>query len=135
MFFCPHLNVYLSACLCLSACLSVSLSPVLLEVLQDLMESSQANAGPGSPASSGQVRVARLDESTGGGSGGDVGGANDDSVTSLQIPVQIPLQITHLGESVVRACFCLKQFKIRLLPSSFHRYGMCFCELVHNIDH
>ena len=81
--------------------LSVSPPPVLLEVLQDLMESSQANAGTGSPASSAALRVARLDES-GGAVGGD-DGASASSVAALQIPVQIPLQITHLGGSASHA--------------------------------
>uniref|UniRef100_A0A3P8TXG6 Cyclin-D-binding Myb-like transcription factor 1 n=1 Tax=Amphiprion percula TaxID=161767 RepID=A0A3P8TXG6_AMPPE len=47
---------------------------VLLKGLQELMASSQSMSGPGSPSSS-------------------------SSVAALQIPVQIPLQITHLGEN------------------------------------
>ncbi|CAL8386666.1 unnamed protein product [Boreogadus saida] len=98
---------------------------LLLEVLQDLMESSQANAGTGSPASSATLRVARLDES-GGAVGGD-DGASASSVAALQIPVQIPLQITHLasdgsaapgdGDTITLNTGALQTFEI--LPS-FH---------------
>ncbi|XP_059905571.1 cyclin-D-binding Myb-like transcription factor 1 [Gadus macrocephalus] len=96
---------------------------LLLEVLQDLMESSQANAGQGSPASSAALRVARLDES-GGAVGGD-DGASASSVAALQIPVQIPLQITHLdgtaapgdGDTITLNTGALQTFEI--LPS-FH---------------
>ncbi|CAL8279680.1 cyclin-D-binding Myb-like transcription factor 1 [Gadus morhua] len=96
---------------------------LLLEVLQDLMESSQANAGTGSPASSAALRVARLDES-GGAVGGD-DGASASSVAALQIPVQIPLQITHLdgsaapgdGDTITLNTGALQTFEI--LPS-FH---------------
>ncbi|KAK0145830.1 Cyclin-D-binding Myb-like transcription factor 1 [Merluccius polli] len=103
---------------------------LLLEVLQDLMESSQANAGPGSPASLGQVRVARLDESGGAGTnggGGDDGSPSASSVAALQIPVQIPLQITHLssdgsaapgdGDTITLNTGAMQTFEI--LPS-FH---------------
>ncbi|XP_056445193.1 cyclin-D-binding Myb-like transcription factor 1 [Gadus chalcogrammus] len=97
---------------------------LLLEVLQDLMESSQANAGTGSPASSAALRVARLDESGGGAVGGD-DGASASSVAALQIPVQIPLQITHLdgsaapgdGDTITLNTGALQTFEI--LPS-FH---------------
>ncbi|CAL8405582.1 unnamed protein product [Arctogadus glacialis] len=98
---------------------------LLLEVLQDLMESSQANAGTGSPASSATLRLARLDES-GGAVGGD-DGASASSVAALQIPVQIPLQITHLasdgsaapgdGDTITLNTGALQTFEI--LPS-FH---------------
>lgn len=64
-------------------------SSVLLKGLQELMASSQVASGPGSPSSSSssslQIRLTRLDESVGPAPG---------SVTALQIP----LQITHLGE-------------------------------------
>lgn len=67
------------------------------------MESSQANAVPGSPTSSATLRVARLDESGGANGGGGDDGASASSVAALQIPVQIPLQITHLGGSATLA--------------------------------
>uniref|UniRef100_A0A3Q1J7H5 Cyclin-D-binding Myb-like transcription factor 1 n=1 Tax=Anabas testudineus TaxID=64144 RepID=A0A3Q1J7H5_ANATE len=58
---------------------------VLLKGLQELM-SSQTASGPGTLSSSSlQIRLTRLEESSGS--------------PALQIPVQIPLQITHLGES------------------------------------
>ncbi|KAM3858725.1 cyclin-D-binding Myb-like transcription factor 1 [Diretmus argenteus] len=62
---------------------------VLLKGLQELIESSQTAARPGSPSSSLQIRVTQLEE-----------GCNKPapgSVAALQIPVQIPLQITHLA--------------------------------------
>ncbi|XP_051247699.1 cyclin-D-binding Myb-like transcription factor 1 isoform X3 [Dicentrarchus labrax] len=63
---------------------------VLLKVLQELVASSQTSSGPGSPSSSSlQIRLTRLEE--GGGS------PAPSSVAALQIPVQIPLQITHLA--------------------------------------
>ncbi|XP_041636881.1 cyclin-D-binding Myb-like transcription factor 1 [Cheilinus undulatus] len=63
---------------------------VLLKGLQELMASSQTSSGPGSPSSSLQIRLTRLEES---------GGSSPapSSVAALQIPVQIPLQITHLA--------------------------------------
>ncbi|XP_060885730.1 cyclin-D-binding Myb-like transcription factor 1 isoform X2 [Labrus mixtus] len=65
---------------------------VLLKGLQELMASSQTSPGPGSPSppSSLQIRLTRLEES-----GGSSPAPN--SVAALQIPVQIPLQITHLA--------------------------------------
>ncbi|XP_074481634.1 cyclin-D-binding Myb-like transcription factor 1 isoform X1 [Sebastes fasciatus] len=66
---------------------------VLLKGLQELMASSSAASGPGSPSSSSsslQIRLTRLDESGG-------GSPAPSSVAALQIPVQIPLQITHLA--------------------------------------
>ncbi|XP_037617006.1 cyclin-D-binding Myb-like transcription factor 1 isoform X2 [Sebastes umbrosus] len=68
---------------------------VLLKGLQELMASSSAASGPGSPSSSSsslQIRLTRLDESGG-------GSPAPSSVAALQIPVQIPLQITHLDSS------------------------------------
>uniref|UniRef100_A0A667ZJ62 Cyclin-D-binding Myb-like transcription factor 1 n=1 Tax=Myripristis murdjan TaxID=586833 RepID=A0A667ZJ62_9TELE len=66
---------------------------VLLKGLQELMESSQTAAGSGSPSSSSlQIRVTRLEESG--------SSPAPSSVAALQIPVQIPLQITHLGETL-----------------------------------
>ncbi|CAJ1054630.1 cyclin-D-binding Myb-like transcription factor 1 [Xyrichtys novacula] len=65
---------------------------VLLKGLQELMASSQTSSGPGSPSSSSslQIRFTRLEEN---------GGSSPapSSVAALQIPVQIPLQITHLA--------------------------------------
>nr|XP_020468948.1 cyclin-D-binding Myb-like transcription factor 1 [Monopterus albus]XP_020468949.1 cyclin-D-binding Myb-like transcription factor 1 [Monopterus albus] len=64
---------------------------VLLKGLQELM-SSQAASGPGNPSSSSsslQIRLTRLEESSISPAPG--------SVAALQIPVQIPLQITHLA--------------------------------------
>ncbi|XP_026182905.1 cyclin-D-binding Myb-like transcription factor 1 isoform X2 [Mastacembelus armatus] len=62
---------------------------VLLKGLQELM-SSQPPSGPGSPSSSSfQIRLTRMEES-------GVSPAPS-SVAALQIPVQIPLQITHLA--------------------------------------
>jgi len=56
------------------------------------MASSQTASGPGSPSSSSssslQIRLTRLDE-------GGVGSLAPGSVAALQIP----LQITHLGET------------------------------------
>ncbi|KAM9335069.1 cyclin-D-binding Myb-like transcription factor 1 [Symphorus nematophorus] len=65
---------------------------VLLKGLQELMASSQtsSSSGPGSPSSSSlQIRLTRLEESG--------GSSAPSSVAALQIPVQIPLQITHLA--------------------------------------
>ncbi|KAG8005494.1 Cyclin-D-binding Myb-like transcription factor 1 [Nibea albiflora] len=63
---------------------------VLLKGLQELMASSQTSSGPGSPSSSSlQIRLTRLEESG--------GSPASSSVAALQIPVQIPLQITHLA--------------------------------------
>lgn len=66
---------------------------VLLKGLQELMASSQTASGPGSPCSSSssslQIRLTRLEESG--------GSPAPSSVAALQIPVQIPLQITHLA--------------------------------------
>ncbi|XP_070710095.1 cyclin-D-binding Myb-like transcription factor 1 isoform X2 [Pempheris klunzingeri] len=65
---------------------------VLLKGLQELMASSQTVSGPGSPSSSSlQIRLTRLEESS--------GNPAPNSVAALQIPVQIPLQITHLDSS------------------------------------
>ncbi|XP_029283897.1 LOW QUALITY PROTEIN: cyclin-D-binding Myb-like transcription factor 1 [Cottoperca gobio] len=69
---------------------------VLLKGLQELMVSSQTASGPGSPScsssSSLQIRLTRLEESPA-----------PSSVAALQIPVQIPLQITHLDPSAAAA--------------------------------
>ncbi|XP_035533954.1 cyclin-D-binding Myb-like transcription factor 1 isoform X2 [Morone saxatilis] len=65
---------------------------VLLKVLQELVASSQTSSGPGSPSSSSlQIRLTRLEEGA--------GSPAPSSVAALQIPVQIPLQITHLDSS------------------------------------
>ncbi|XP_005463535.2 LOW QUALITY PROTEIN: cyclin-D-binding Myb-like transcription factor 1 [Oreochromis niloticus] len=72
---------------------------VLLKGLQELMASSQSASGPGSPSSSSsslQIRLTRLDENTGGASPAS-------SVAALQIPLQIPLQITHLASDSAAA--------------------------------
>ena len=55
------------------------------------MSSTQAPSDQGSPSSSSslQIRLARVEESS---------SSASSSVAALQIPVQIPLQITHLGE-------------------------------------
>ncbi|XP_068558667.1 cyclin-D-binding Myb-like transcription factor 1 isoform X2 [Cebidichthys violaceus] len=94
---------------------------VLLKGLQELMASSQTASGPVSPSSSSssslQIRLTRLDESGGSPAPG--------SVAALQIPVQIPLQITHLdssaaasdGETITLNTGALQTFEI--LPS-FH---------------
>ncbi|XP_034019138.1 cyclin-D-binding Myb-like transcription factor 1 isoform X2 [Thalassophryne amazonica] len=92
---------------------------VLLEVLQEVMEFSQTPSGSGNPSSSLQIRVARLEENSIG------SGAN--SVAALQIPVQIPLQITHLtsdspavasdSETITVNTGALQTFEIL---SSFH---------------
>lgn len=76
---------------CLSFIVSRSVCPVLLKGLQELMSSTQTSSGQGSPssASSLQIRLTRVEESS---------SAASSSVAALQIPVQIPLQITHLGE-------------------------------------
>ncbi|XP_015239408.1 PREDICTED: cyclin-D-binding Myb-like transcription factor 1 [Cyprinodon variegatus] len=66
---------------------------ILLKGLEELMTSSHAASLPGSPSSSSlQIRLARLDESS---SCSPAPG----SLAALQIPVQIPLQITHLSAS------------------------------------
>lgn len=66
---------------------------VLLKGLQELMASSQTISGSGSPSSSSssslQIRLTRLEESS--------NSPAPSSVAALQIPVQIPLQITHLA--------------------------------------
>ncbi|XP_075967915.1 cyclin-D-binding Myb-like transcription factor 1 [Anarhichas minor] len=99
---------------------------VLLKGLQELMASSQTASGPVSPSSSSssslQIRLTRLDESVGGG-----GSPAPGSMAALQIPVQIPLQITHLasdssaaasdGETITLNTGALQTFEI--LPS-FH---------------
>ncbi|XP_036373801.1 cyclin-D-binding Myb-like transcription factor 1 isoform X1 [Megalops cyprinoides] len=76
--------------------------PVLLKGLQDLAEnqlpfSKVVMAAPRPPSSSSpsslqqvQIRVARLDESS---------SASHSPVAALQIPVQIPVQITHVSSS------------------------------------
>lgn len=55
------------------------------------MSSSQTSSGQGSPSSSSslQIRLTRVEETS---------SPAPSSVAALQIPVQIPLQITHLGE-------------------------------------
>ncbi|CAN9508520.1 unnamed protein product [Ophioblennius macclurei] len=94
---------------------------VLLKGLQELMTSSHSASGPGSPSSpsSLQIRLTRLDESS--------GSPAPSSVAALQIPVQIPLQITHLasdstatstdGDTITLNAGALQTFEI--LPS-FH---------------
>ncbi|KAM7378468.1 hypothetical protein PAMA_013398 [Pampus argenteus] len=93
---------------------------VLLKALHEVMASSQTAAGPGSPSSSSlQIRLTRLEESG--------GSPAPSSVAALQIPVQIPLQITHLasdssaaasdGETITLNTGALQTFEI--LPS-FH---------------
>ncbi|XP_033845611.1 cyclin-D-binding Myb-like transcription factor 1 [Periophthalmus magnuspinnatus] len=66
---------------------------VLLKGLQELTASSQTTSGSGSPSSSSssslQIRLTRLEESS--------NSSTSNSVAALQIPVQIPLQITHLA--------------------------------------
>ncbi|XP_063761475.1 cyclin-D-binding Myb-like transcription factor 1 isoform X2 [Eleginops maclovinus] len=68
---------------------------VLLKGLRELMASSHSGSGAGSPSSSSspslQIRLTRLEESG--------GSPAPSSVAALQIPVQIPLQITHLDSS------------------------------------
>ncbi|XP_011611498.2 cyclin-D-binding Myb-like transcription factor 1 [Takifugu rubripes] len=63
---------------------------VLLKGLQELMSSSQTSSGQGSPSSSSslQIRLTRVEETS---------SPAPSSVAALQIPVQIPLQITHLA--------------------------------------
>ncbi|XP_041833098.1 cyclin-D-binding Myb-like transcription factor 1 [Melanotaenia boesemani] len=69
---------------------------VLLKGLEELMTSSQTASVPGSPSSSSlQIRLTRLDESS--------GSPAPSSVAALQIPVQIPLQITHLASDCAAA--------------------------------
>ncbi|KAM7367312.1 hypothetical protein PAMP_015223 [Pampus punctatissimus] len=93
---------------------------VLLKALHEVMASSQTVAGPGSPSSSSlQIRLTRLEENG--------GSPAPSSVAALQIPVQIPLQITHLasdssaaasdGETITLNTGSLQTFEI--LPS-FH---------------
>uniref|UniRef100_A0A3Q2WI75 Cyclin-D-binding Myb-like transcription factor 1 n=1 Tax=Haplochromis burtoni TaxID=8153 RepID=A0A3Q2WI75_HAPBU len=69
---------------------------VLLKGLQELMASSQSASVPGSPSSL-QIRLTRLDENSGGAS------PAPSSVAALQIPLQIPLQITHLASDSAAA--------------------------------
>ncbi|MED6238158.1 hypothetical protein ATANTOWER_010670, partial [Ataeniobius toweri] len=93
---------------------------VLLKGLEELMTSSQTASLPGSPSpSSLQIRLARLDESSG-------CSPAPGSLAALQIPVQIPLQITHLasdsaaaadGDAIALNSGALQTFEI--LPS-FH---------------
>uniref|UniRef100_A0A1A8J7G0 Cyclin-D-binding Myb-like transcription factor 1 n=1 Tax=Nothobranchius kuhntae TaxID=321403 RepID=A0A1A8J7G0_NOTKU len=93
---------------------------VLLKGLEELMTSSQTASVPTSPASSSlQIRLTRLDEGSGSMS-------TPSSVSALQIPVQIPLQITHLasdspaaadGDTITLNAGALQTFEI--LPS-FH---------------
>ena len=79
--------------------MTLCVSSVLLKGLQELMASSQTSSGPGSPSSSSlQIRLTRLEESG--------GSPAPSSVAALQIPVQIPLQITHLGETCCNVCVC-----------------------------
>ncbi|KAM4570276.1 cyclin-D-binding Myb-like transcription factor 1 isoform 2-T4 [Odontesthes bonariensis] len=69
---------------------------VLLKGLEELMMSSQTASLPGSPSSSSlQIRLTRLDESS--------SSPAPSSVAALQIPVQIPLQITHLASDSAAA--------------------------------
>ncbi|XP_032445715.1 cyclin-D-binding Myb-like transcription factor 1 isoform X2 [Xiphophorus hellerii] len=89
---------------------------VLLKGLEELMTSSQTASLPGSPSSSSlQIRLARLDDSSG---CSPVSGP----LAALQIPVQIPLQITHLasdaaadGDAITLNSGALQTFEI--LPS------------------
>uniref|UniRef100_A0A3Q2P7N2 Cyclin-D-binding Myb-like transcription factor 1 n=1 Tax=Fundulus heteroclitus TaxID=8078 RepID=A0A3Q2P7N2_FUNHE len=94
---------------------------VLLKGLEELMTSSQTASLPGSPSSSStlQIRLARLDESSG-------CSPAPSPLAALQIPVQIPLQITHLasdsaaaadGDAITLNSGALQTFEI--LPS-FH---------------
>uniref|UniRef100_A0A1A8S8N3 Cyclin-D-binding Myb-like transcription factor 1 n=1 Tax=Nothobranchius rachovii TaxID=451742 RepID=A0A1A8S8N3_9TELE len=93
---------------------------VLLKGLEELMTSSQTASVPTSPASSSlQIRLTRLDEGSG-------SMPTPSSVSALQIPVQIPLQITHLasdspaaadGDTITLNAGALQTFEI--LPS-FH---------------
>lgn len=91
---------------------------VLLKGLEELMTSPQTASLPGSPSSSSlQIRLARLDESSG-------CSPAPGSLAALQIPVQIPLQITHLasdspadGDTITLNSGTLQTFEI--LPS-FH---------------
>ncbi|KAM6984761.1 cyclin-D-binding Myb-like transcription factor 1 [Aplochiton taeniatus] len=62
---------------------------VLLKGLQELMQAQiQTPGGPGSPSPSLQFHVTRLE---------DCANSVSSPATALQIPVQIPLQITHLS--------------------------------------
>ncbi|XP_028305756.1 cyclin-D-binding Myb-like transcription factor 1 isoform X2 [Gouania willdenowi] len=87
---------------------------VLLKGLQELMASSSSSSGLGSPSSSVQIRLTRLDEISG-------GGPASSSVAALQIPVQIThLDSTASGESdaiTLNSGSALQTFEI--LPS-FH---------------
>lgn len=81
---------------------SSSSSLVLLKGLHEVVSSSsQTSAGQGSSTSSSasssslQIRLTRLEENSNSGS------PTSSPVAALQIPVQIPLQITHVGESSV----------------------------------
>lgn len=94
---------------------------VLLKGLQELTASSQTTSGSGSPSSSSssslQIRLTRLEESS--------SSSTPNSVAALQIPVQIPLQITHLAtdsstattdsETITLSTGALQTFE--LLPS------------------
>uniref|UniRef100_A0A8C6WSJ5 Cyclin-D-binding Myb-like transcription factor 1 n=1 Tax=Neogobius melanostomus TaxID=47308 RepID=A0A8C6WSJ5_9GOBI len=85
---------------------------VLLKGLQELTASSLTTSGSGSPSSSSssstsssslQIRLTRLEEN----------GISSipNSVTALQIPVQIPLQITHIGKvCVFQAKYILENY-------------------------
>ncbi|CAG5926753.1 unnamed protein product [Menidia menidia] len=70
---------------------------VLLKGLEELMMTSQTSSVPGSPTSSSslQIRLTRLDESS--------SSPVPSSVAALQIPVQIPLQFTHLASDSAAA--------------------------------
>ncbi|XP_062339348.1 cyclin-D-binding Myb-like transcription factor 1 [Osmerus eperlanus] len=61
---------------------------VLLKGLQEVMESQASGTGTATTTPSLQIRVTRLEESS---------NSAQSPVTALQIPVQIPLQITHLS--------------------------------------
>nr|XP_057921763.1 cyclin-D-binding Myb-like transcription factor 1 [Doryrhamphus excisus]XP_057921764.1 cyclin-D-binding Myb-like transcription factor 1 [Doryrhamphus excisus] len=86
---------------------------VLLKALHEVMASSQAGSGSCSPSL--QIRLSRLEESGAGPTPG--------SVAALQIPMQIPLQITHLdsttassdGDAITLSGGALQAFEI--LPS------------------
>ncbi|XP_061839539.1 cyclin-D-binding Myb-like transcription factor 1 isoform X1 [Nerophis lumbriciformis] len=86
---------------------------VLVKALHEVMASSQAASGSCSPSL--QIRLSRLEESGAGPASG--------SVAALQIPMQIPLQITHLdsttaggdGDAITLSGAALQAFEI--LPS------------------
>lgn len=86
------------------------------------MSSSQTSPGPGSPSSSSlQFRLTRLEES---GSGSPA----PSSMAALQIPVQIPLQITHLGEGPPCCHVCSFHESVCLVrwKKSFFTINRCF---------